>query len=129
MEWPCKFADELRKLSLRTQNRHSEAVQWLRERMKARQEWKEDAMEEVTTGDIRWVMKEHERMEAQREATLRGTAQQVKELVEDQDDTAIFAGGLAQAAEQALEESSSEHMAVGWQYEQDGEFQIGTHFR
>jgi len=43
--------------------------------------------------------------------------------------TQMFAGGLVEAAQQALEETDGEGAAVGSAYEEAGRFNIGTHFR
>jgi hypothetical protein len=51
------------------------------------------------------------------------------ELPEEKADTQLFAGGLAEAAQQALEETEGEGANVGSEYEQHGRFNIGSHFR
>jgi hypothetical protein len=118
-KWPCQFVEELRKLSLRTINMHQHAIGLLRVQVGAGDNWQEDATKEVTSSNIRGAVKEHMRL----------MAQQSGELLEDMEDTTAFVGGLAEAADQALQQEGNNDSVVGWEYEQDAKFQIGTHFR
>jgi hypothetical protein len=65
---------------------------------------------------------------------LQMLAQRVNcELVETEEDrqaNALFGGGLREAADQALGESEKDGgVGVGWEYDQEGKFNISTHFR
>jgi hypothetical protein len=118
-KWPRRFVEELRKLSVRTKNKHQDAIGLLRAQVEAGENCQGDTATKVTSSNIRNAVKEYVRL----------VAQQANELIEDWEDTALFAGGLGEAAEQALQEGCDEDGVVGWEYEQDGKFQIGTHFR
>jgi hypothetical protein len=69
--------------------------------------------------DIRGAVREY----------VRVMAQQASVPVEDTEDTAVFAGGLAEATDGAMLNESGKGSAVGWEYDQNGKFQVGTHFR
>ena len=118
-DWSARSADEVRKLSGHSVDRHEVAIGYLVAAMRARCVPGVDTWE-VTSGDCKAAMA---RMMA-------STADQAYvQLPEERVDTQLFAGGLAEAAQQALEETEGEGAAVGSGYEEGGKFNIGTHSR
>jgi len=118
-DWPARFAGEVRKLSGHSVGRYQVAMGYLVAAVEARRE-RGEYPGEVTSGDCKTAMA---RM-------MTGTADQAyAQLPEEIAATQMFAGGLAEAAQQALEEIEGEGAAVGFGYEEGGRFNIGTHFR
>lgn len=117
--WPVRFADEVRKLSGHSIDRHEVAMGFLVAAVEARGQ-REGYMGPVTSGDCKTAM-----------AWLATSTvdQAYAHLPEEVAATQMFAGGLAEAAQQALEETEGEGAAVGSAYEEAGRFNIGTHFR
>jgi hypothetical protein len=117
--WPARFTVEVRKLSEHSVRRHEVALGYLVAVVEARRE-RGEYPREVTSGDCKAAMA----------WMMASTADQAyAQLPEERADTRLFAGGLAEAAQQALEETEGEGAMVGSEYEEGGKFNIGTHFR
>mgnify|MGYP006877406864 CR=1 FL=1 len=114
-QWSKRFTEKLRLLSARTKGQHVEAIEILQAEVKARHEREGRAVVEVVTKDLvavadKWAEK----------------VEQEKVGVDDHnDDKGVFTEGMAEG----LETTEDGGGYVGWAYEQDGKFKIGTHFK
>ncbi|KAF1844726.1 uncharacterized protein K460DRAFT_365670 [Cucurbitaria berberidis CBS 394.84] len=113
--WPARLADELRKLSGRSVDRQAVAIQYLTAAVQARHERDDSGLWQMTSGDIK---------DAVRRMTESIADQAYGELPEEKAYTETYAGGLAEAAMQALDEADGESANMGSGYEQDGKFTI-----
>lgn len=114
-EWSKRFTEKLRFLSAKTKGQHVEAMEVLHNEVKARHGREGRAVVEVVTKDLvaataKWAEK---------------VEQETVEVDNDNDDKGVFTKGMTEGLETT--EDGGGH--VGWAYEQDGKFKIGTHFK
>jgi hypothetical protein len=114
--WARKMARTLRSMSGRYKASHQTAVWYLEQEVTARRGRGDDGVEHLTAGDVQRATKN----------MVEYMAQEATELIKDEQANEVFAGGMAQAVEEAEEEEPG---AAGWQYEEGGQFQIAMHFR
>ncbi|CAO2648386.1 Nn.00g076530.m01.CDS01 [Neocucurbitaria sp. VM-36] len=112
--WPARLTDELQRLSSRSVDRHAVAMQYLAAAVQARQESESGGLWQVTSADVRAAV---------RKMTQSVADQAYGELPEEQADTRVYAGGLAEALEE--DEDDGGDVEMGYAYEQDGKFTIG----
>jgi hypothetical protein len=116
-EWSAKFTAALRKLAAHTKNKHGLGIELMRAQIARR-----NAAAEVTTNDLKYAAVEAWDILSEDEKVEYRSAQPSTTL-QDDEDTALFAGELSDAAEEALEEGE-EGADVGWEYQEEGRFHI-----
>jgi hypothetical protein len=116
-EWSAKFTAALHKLAAHTKNKHALGIELMRAQIARR-----NAAAEVTTSDLKYAAVKAWDMLSEDEKVEYRSAQPSTTL-QDDEDTALFAGELGDAAEEALEEGE-EGADVGWEYQEEGPFHI-----
>ncbi|EDU46410.1 hypothetical protein PtrSN002B_000646 [Pyrenophora tritici-repentis] len=115
LDWGRSFTDKLRALSFKSQGRHLEAVELVQAEGNARCEGDESEVLEAVNADIvaataKWA---------------KNMEQEGVDVGDDKNGKGVLRGGVKEDVEDT--EDGGGH--VGWAYEQDGSFKIGTHFR
>jgi hypothetical protein len=116
-KWSAKFTASLCKLAWATKDKHALGIELMRAQIARR-----NAAAEVTTSDLRYAaVKAWDMMSEDEKVNYRSA--EPSTTLQDDEDTALFAGELGDAAEEALEEGE-EGAGVGWDYEEEGRFHI-----
>ncbi|KAI0583451.1 hypothetical protein TUN199_05733 [Pyrenophora tritici-repentis] len=115
LDWGRSFTDKLRALSFKSQGRHLEAVELVQAEGNARCEGDESEVLGAVNADIvaataKWA---------------KNMEQEGVDVGDDKNGKGVLRGGVKEDVEDT--EDGGGH--VGWAYEQDGSFKIGTHFR
>lgn len=97
--WPTRLTSELRKLSVRSQNMHDTAMEFLLNAVLARHDREERAVKHATTGDIKIAIQNRIQQVADRA---------VAELPEEKAATETYAGGLGESLPDVTEEAVEE---------------------
>lgn len=108
-------------LSVRSQDNQIDSMRLVLAEVDARHYREDDAVAQVTGGDLVNATKRWTELVAQQ-------ANELVETKENEDENVVYTGGMMEAAAEALGEAEG-GVGVGWDYEQDGKFKIGTHFK